>query len=1021
MSVLPWTAKSAGDHSRVWYRPADVSALVARKNGTHAAYWAELQTYANAHLSTATYPNSWYDDRDGEYTGALAFSYALDSTKTLHAARARDVALYLAGKNIPGGSTKRDYMMAMVFVYDWLYSFLTTAQKATLRNRLNDYVETMYQFRDGEYLWGASHGDMVFAIIALTAIMNDGSSTENARWASRMETLMTHLDNGTDASFFPAFRYFGADPATHKGSGSWSYMNVQEWFYGALFPALKSGAGFDWRTFGETWWEDSIEWQLWNLRRGSTNSTFWRQYECRGLSLFSIYAYAHAIQIADVNTGSFGRFAQWLGDLVDSTSNVVFGPWNMYAILWRNAARSPLEPTTANTGGNEMKVFPRAGRVIFRGDTPTTGAWGTKAIEAVWDVGGKFTDGHQQRRVGQVQIGGYGERILFEHGHYDSNTSLVPKVAGDPTNTGHRWTYYGRSIAGCCTSIRHSQERIQNAVDSCRRQTTASSTFGVEGAGGTIAYSEVGDQLWSKNTARNDYLPNSLQELLAEPKWTNYSDGIVFSDEPSGGAFAYAVADIRRVYWSGKVTKYRQHALWVKRGNVPGWSHGAILIQWDDMAIVQDATYGKKQVLFFLQSAKQAVGSAADLRFDSPNSISRAWVVTSGLSVEVEHVSGFKDLDGVTYPPPSTDQYDDSNDGVWRAQINPAVAASNISNIRVYFIGPASETSHPAVTNIDDATWRGISIAGVEMKMKKGTAFQASVAGTGGATATTSFTTTRSTTTRSTSVTTTRSTTSMSTTTQPGIVQPSEEGELPATMPQKNPILDKPAARLGLAGLSADAPLLAGLGMSLRVSVGEGEELHRWRIFADNGFNNELTWVLAPDQEDIDPQVPDAKTTVVLGIGTATGGSSVRNYVEWITSRGPTRRQFWVRDLPSSGALYVANQECQASTAVLVVDPGDPVSFGISILPDWDDEFRRQSEYDGNRYAQTLRMWGGASTAEVFLDGVRIIGERDIADIEGFFWSNPTIGDHTIRVRLRAARESIYTVDIDGSIQVEAP
>jgi hypothetical protein len=1014
VSVLPWTEPTAGDHPRVWVE--SVSALVTRKNGTHAAYWTELQSYANSHLATATYPNSWFDDKDGEYTGIFAFSYLLDNSKTLHAGRGRDIALYLATKNIPGGSTKRDYLMAMVFVYDWLYAFLTTAQRTTLRTRISDYIETMYQFHDGEYLWGVSHGEMVFAAIGLIAIMADGTSTENSRWRSRMESIMTHLDDGTNASFFPGFRYFGVESSTHKGSGSWSYMNVQEWFYAALFPALKSGAGFDWRTEGESWWEDTIEWQIWNLRRGDGNSTFWRQHECRGLSLFSIYAYAHAVQIADVNTGTFGRIAQWLGDLVDSQENAVFGPWNMYAILWRNAARSPLEPTTANTGGNEMRVFNRAGKVCFRGSTPTGGAWGTTAIEAIWNFGGPFTEGHQQRRAGQFQIGGYGSRVLFEHGHYDSNTSIVPKVPGDAQNTGHRWTYYSRVIAGCCTSIRHHLEKTQNVMDSTRRQLPASSTFGVQ-SGSTIVYSECGDQLWPKNTALNDYQPNSLAEMLAEPKWLPVS--ILFQDEPSAGEFAYAVANIKPFYWSGKVTKYRQHALWVKRGSVPGWAHGAVLIVWDDMDIVQDSTYGKKQVLWFEQSNLQATGSASDLRFTSADGRARVWRVTSGLSVEVEHVSGFKDLDGVTYPTPSDDDQDDSLDGVWRAQINPATAAGSFSNIRVYFIGPATETTHPVVTNIDDATWRGVSIGGTEMKMKKGTSFQASVAGTGGATLTTSITTTRSTTTLST---TTRSTTSQSTqptTTQPGIVLPSEEGELPATMPQKNPILDKPAARLGLAGLSSDAPLLAGLGMSLRVSVDDGEELHRWRIFSDSGFNNELTWILEPDQDDEDPHVPDAKTTVILGIGTDTGPTSVRNYVEWITSFGTTRRQFWVRDPPVSGGIYVGNQECQSDLATFAIDPGDPITFGISILPEWDDEFRQQSEYDGNRYAQTLRMWGGASTAEVFLDDVRIIGERDIADIEGFYWSNPSIGDHQIEIVLRAARESIYTVTLTGTIRVE--
>jgi len=1019
VSFLPWTEPTAGNHTRVWFDSGDIAGLITRKNTTHASYWADLKTWVDARLSTASFPNSYYDNKDGEYTAAFSFYWRLDTTKTSHAARGRDVALYLASKNMPGGSTKRDYLVAMTLTYDWQYANLTTSQRSTLRTRISDYVETMYQFNDGENLWGTSHGDMVHAAFALCAIMGDGTSAQNTTWRSRMDSIMDEFDDGDGNGFWIGFRYFGnSENGTHKGSGSWSYMNAQEWFYALLFPALKSAVGFDWRTDGgpESWWENSMHWQLWHVRRGaSLTSTFWREHECRGLSYFSIYAHAHALQIADVNTGTLGQNCMWLADIAETTSNVVNGPWNFYPILWRNPARTSVEPTITSTGGKEMKVFPRSGKVVFRGAASSGNAWGEDSISAVWNCPRYFTEGHQQRRAGQVQIGGYGSRIFFEHGHYESNTSLVPKQGSTGFNTGHRWSYYGRSIAGNCLLVRHSSEKTSSVMDSTRRQLTASSTFGVQ-SGSSVGYSEAGDQLWPKNTVLNDYQPNNISDVLAEPKWVG--DGVIFSNEPVAGNHAYAVANHSKWYWSGKVTRYRQHCLWVKKGTIPSWTHGAVLVVWEDIQITQDATYGNKQVQMLLQSNLQAVGAAADLRVTSADGEAKGWHVVSGPAVQVEHVSGFKDLDGVTYPSPSTDDKDDSLDGVWRAQINPASAASSFSIIRVYFIGPASETAHPAVVDINTATERGATIGGIDVKMLKGDVFQASVdaaAGGTGTTSTSNSTTTLSTTTRSTT-----SVSSVATTTPPGVFADPIPGESPAVMPQRNPTNDKPAARLTLAGSSAESPILAGLATSMRLGIADGEELHRWRIFSDSGFNKELTWELLPDQEDEDPQAPDAKTTILFGTDTDSGPTSVRNYVQWETSFGTTTRQFWVRNPPETGGLYCGNQECQGSTATFPVNPGDPVSFGINILPTTNDEFYSIGEYEGNRYANTLRMWGGAATAEIFIDGDVVIGERDVADVDGFFWNAPSIGDHTIQVVLRAKRESIYTVTLTGNLRVEA-
>jgi len=144
-------------------------------------------------------------------------------------------------------------------------------------------------------------------------------------------------------------------------------------------------------------------------------------------------------------------------------------------------------------------------------------------------------------------------------------------------------------------------------------------------------------------------------------------------------------------------------------------------------------------------------------------------------------------------------------------------------------------------------------------------------------------------------------------------------------------------------------------------------------------------------------------------------------------------KQIWVKDIPLKWGLCLAGQEAQLGEAICFVNVGDvnPMArdstFGINILPIFTDEFFRQHEYSGNRYAQTIRNWGGAATVEFWTDedlGTPSIAEMDIADLEGYLWEGPSWGLHEVYVRLRASTGSANYVDIPGYIrfkQFECP
>lgn len=166
------------------------------------------------------------------------------------------------------------------------------------------------------------------------------------------------------------------------------------------------------------------------------------------------------------------------------------------------------------------------------------------------------------------------------------------------------------------------------------------------------------------------------------------------------------------------------------------------------------------------------------------------------------------------------------------------------------------------------------------------------------------------------------------------------------------------------------------------------------------------------------------------------------------------RRQFFVKDVPLRGGIYLAGQEAQQGEAWVFMTQNEKdtarspyiedATFGINVLPTFNDEFFTQHEYRGNltrvvqrvwaagtlydvmgrrppnRYAQTLRNVGGVRTVEIFADGVfgdPVIPECEIEDLAGYYWENPSYGLHTITARVRADWGSPHYVDITGYVR----
>jgi len=227
--------------------------------------------------------------------------------------------------------------------------------------------------------------------------------------------------------------------------------------------------------------------------------------------------------------------------------------------------------------------------------------------------------------------------------------------------------------------------------------------------------------------------------------------------------------------------------------------------------------------------------------------------------------------------------------------------------------------------------------------------------------------------------------------------------------PQKNPTIDKVTARLDIAGISTDAPVLAGISADMTLQMETGEKFVSMQI-----GNSLLMPTIAGNVATF--------TNIIFGTNTSIG----KNTIFWRTSLGTASQTIYVAEPPTANGIYVNGQNAQGDIAYVsrastyhaknVINKN--VSLAINIMPYWTDEFFTQQWYVPNAYANTLRHWGGASTARVLLDDVEIIAETKIKWVHSCYLTAPAFGTRIIKVELRAAEGSSNVVTLTGTMVI---
>jgi len=526
-------------------------------------------------------------------------------------------------------------------------------------------------------------------------------------------------EDGTNNCYFAPFRYFslaaggtgGEIGGSHKGMGSSGYLASSDEFYAQLLPALASGVGVNWYTT-EAWYKENMHLYLWNWRG---DRTFYRKHEHNASEQYSTWTQIRSIQTADQQNNTFGEHCQWLADEIQAVAfNTIWGPYQVFNILFRNTSRASIRPTTARMGGKRSRFFPRTGTICIHPN------WSETGTSAVFADSPFFTSDHQLHDHGGFWLTTQGKPIFITHGHYDPNEDFTYRDPNDATNkSGHRRTFMGSVKAQNVMRIFRASETTSNEDDSFRYSMAASSRFGVWN-GTSVTILNDGPQLTPKNTANTDYLPDTLAILLAEPKWNK--QGFTAYNEDGTGKFTYACAHLTDWYWSGKCSFYKRHFLYIYSGAIPSWSQDILLIV-DDMVFSVDSSRGNKTIVdqHQVQFNPVKVGNTFTVTH-SPGKCVFEYLKPASIVHTIVQGHSFE---GIPFTAPFPDDNDDSvyppGVGIFRLEVSPASSGSPQQMVKVYFPCQSSASTFPTRTLIDDGTWLGATINGVECKVNRTT------------------------------------------------------------------------------------------------------------------------------------------------------------------------------------------------------------------------------------------------------------------------------------------------------------
>jgi hypothetical protein len=391
-------------HPRLYFTQSDIASIRNRLDTAPIdAWWAKLASFANQQAAKTVselileYPS---------YNSALAFAGLIGDSSTWRN-QAIAVALKLASLSTSvDNSTMRDRIDVMAFVYDWLYAYLTSSQRTSIRTKLAFYAAALEdRVNEKEFAQGGSNGDQSGAFLAALAIHGEDSNA-----AGIISRSLVRYNEG----FWPFWREHGSENGGSFKS-QW-YTTVATQFNYEVFAAWKSATGLNLFDQEKAWFQGLGDWYLYSKRGDSAWVRHGDIVHQQGWDEIDRYVLLHVAR--EYQNGE----AQWLANKIRDFLPL-HGPQLVPDILWYDGSVAPKTPSKAPS-----KNFKGCGMVDFQQ------SWQDDALRANFRAVPYFTAAHTHLDQCSFTLF-YKEALAIDSGIYDDFGSK------------HYLSYYSRSIA----------------------------------------------------------------------------------------------------------------------------------------------------------------------------------------------------------------------------------------------------------------------------------------------------------------------------------------------------------------------------------------------------------------------------------------------------------------------------------------------------------------------------------------------------------------------------------------------
>jgi len=343
---------------------------------------------------------------DGGIVRDMAFVGLISEDKT-YKDKAIEWGLFLADiqASVGNDTNQRARLLAMSFVYDWLYDDLTEKQRHIIRMGIINHIELLKGFLDKPiYTGGHSRYGNACIVAGLIALYGDYGEWQGAEYLKKERRAWVEGYN-------PVQSYIAKDGGYHMG-----------WAYGAsyteplIYLVWEKATG---ETWGEEWRKNQAYWYIYGMRG---DGTLPRAGDCYSTDPKSYYIKA----IIAVSAAKFKDcYSEWFYRQYLNEEG-----YRIWRIIFRDPSVIPL------SSGDERNPLPLSRNFENSGYVIARDLWNKDSTHLVFKSSPFYTINHHHKDQNHFELS-YKGSLIIDSGSYQ------PPGYGSP----HWKNYYTRTIA----------------------------------------------------------------------------------------------------------------------------------------------------------------------------------------------------------------------------------------------------------------------------------------------------------------------------------------------------------------------------------------------------------------------------------------------------------------------------------------------------------------------------------------------------------------------------------------------